>query len=58
MNKPKTRRWNMLFQPELFDKVQALAHRRGVSVSEIIRLALVSLIKAVEKADAAKKGSA
>jgi hypothetical protein len=29
-----TRRWNMMFQPELFTKVQALAKRRGVTVSE------------------------
>ncbi len=52
-----TRRWNMVFQPDLFSKVQALAKRRGVTVSEIIRIALVGLIKAVEKSDADKKAA-
>ena len=53
--KKSTRRWNMVFQPELFDRVQALATRKGVTVSEIIRIALVGLLKAMDKADASKK---
>lgn len=53
--KKSTRRWNMVFQPELFDRVQALAARKGVTVSEIIRIALVGLLKAMDRADASKK---
>jgi len=53
--KKSTRRWNMVFQPELFDRVQALATRKGVTVSEIIRIALVGLLKAMDRADASKK---
>lgn len=58
MTELKTRRWNMVFQPDLFSKVQALARRRGVTISEIIRVSLVAMLKAVEKADAKKAENA
>lgn len=47
-------RWNMFLSQELLDQTKALAARKGVSTSDVVRTAVGKYLAAVQKAEAAR----
>lgn len=47
-------RWNMFLSQELLDQAKALAARKGVSTSDVVRTAVGKYLAAVQKAEAAR----
>lgn len=51
------RRRNMYLPEDLMDEVKALADRKGLTMTDVVRTALEKYLAAVKKAEAAKEAA-
>jgi antitoxin component of RelBE/YafQ-DinJ toxin-antitoxin module len=51
------KRWNLFIPDDLIAEAKALADKKGVSVAEVVRIALTKYLEAVRRAKEAKHGA-